>query len=158
MKKIMVVDDEVDLCDMIAETLTRTGKYEVRVITDPERVVVSCEIYRPDLLLLDIVMPRLKGTELIEILKEKSMLSHMIVILTSGLGEIVYNKLKDSWSWQPNYSPDIAQESRNLVVDKRDAQKVARAYGVDDYLVKPFSPRQLRDILEKNLSSGKTKA
>ena len=149
MKKILVVDDESDLCELVQRSLQKTGEYTVETISDPEGVIDKCKEFLPDLILLDIVMPKLKGTDLLKVLRQTRDLAKVRVIVTSGLGEMVYSKKKDEWKWQPNR--ELIAERGEDIVREKSAERAAAAYGVDDYLAKPFKPETLRQVVEEVL-------
>jgi CheY-like chemotaxis protein len=60
-KRILVVDDEKSLTTLLKLNLEETGQYEVRVENWAEDAVGAAREFKPDLILLDIVMPRLPG-------------------------------------------------------------------------------------------------
>jgi two-component system phosphate regulon response regulator PhoB len=60
-KRILVVDDEKSLTTLLKLNLEETGQYEVRVENWPEDVLPAAREFKPDLILLDIIMPRLPG-------------------------------------------------------------------------------------------------
>ena len=151
MKKILVVDDEADLCEMVSHSLAKSGEYTVLSTSQPESVLGICRQECPDLILLDIVMPNLKGTEIIQALKANPATARILIVVTSGLGEMVYEKKKEKWTWQPNRE---LLKDRGEVVREKSAARAAEAYGVDDYLAKPFSPQTLRQVVEEVLGRG----
>jgi putative two-component system response regulator len=66
--RILVVDDEQANLLLIDRMLERAGYQNVRSTTDPEAVLGLVEEFRPDLLLLDLKMPRLDGVQILELL------------------------------------------------------------------------------------------
>jgi CheY-like chemotaxis protein len=60
-KRILIVDDEIGAARLLKANLEITGDYEVRVENWPDDAVEAALQFRPDLVLLDIVMPRLPG-------------------------------------------------------------------------------------------------
>ncbi len=152
MKKILIVDDEPELTEYLQRVLERTGLYEVNTTSFPEEVINICRDWKPDLLVIDIVMPNMDGREVIRELQSSSDLRSILIIVTSGLGEMVYVKKKDEWKWQPNRP--VVQERSDDLVKERSAERAAEAYGVDDYLSKPFSPQTLLQVVEEVLSRG----
>ena len=60
-KKILLVDDEKSLTSLLKLNLEETGQYEVRVENWAEDALPAAREFRPDLVLLDIIMPRLPG-------------------------------------------------------------------------------------------------
>src|SRR5256885_6808592 len=62
-KRILVVDDEIGFTRLLKLTLEQTNDYEVRVENRPERALSAAREFRPDLVLLDVVMPRMFGAD-----------------------------------------------------------------------------------------------
>lgn len=63
-KKILVVDDEASITRMLKLNLEQTNEYEVMVENSPSRAFATARAFRPDLILLDILMPGKDGGEL----------------------------------------------------------------------------------------------
>ncbi|MFC1646559.1 two-component system response regulator [Candidatus Omnitrophota bacterium] len=59
--KILIIDDEKDICDSLGRILERTGKYEVWTTTSPIKSISLAKKNHPDLILLDIIMPEMNG-------------------------------------------------------------------------------------------------
>jgi len=148
LKKILAVDDEIDLLDLMKKYLEDTGNYIVNTTSIPEDVERLCLQDKPDLIILDIVMPQMSGTEVIRILKDNPSTRNIRIIVTSGGGEMVYVKEEDNWSWQPNQ--DLVLEQDGFVKESSHS-KAAEAYGVDDFLSKPFPPAFLLQVVEEIL-------
>ncbi len=109
--RILVVDDNEANLD-IAKTRLESQGYEVMTAIDGEDALAKARESQPDLLLLDIMMPKLDGIEVTRRLKADASLPFIPII---------------------------------LVTAKADAKDVVAGLdaGGDDYLTKPFSPRQL---------------
>ena len=60
-KKVLLVDDEKSFTTLLKLNLEQTGNYEVRVVNWPEDALANAQEFRPDIVLLDIIMPRLPG-------------------------------------------------------------------------------------------------
>ncbi len=60
-KRILVVDDEVAFARLLKMNLEKTGQYEVRTENWPEDALQAAREFKPNLVLLDIVMPRMPG-------------------------------------------------------------------------------------------------
>jgi CheY-like chemotaxis protein len=60
-KRILLVDDEKSFTSLLKMNLEETGHYEVRVENWAEDAYPACKEFQPDLVLLDIIMPRLPG-------------------------------------------------------------------------------------------------
>ena len=84
-KKILVVDDEKNIVDIVAFNLHKEG-YEVVVARDGEKCLEAFEKERPDLVLLDIMMPKMDGLEACRKIREKSQVP--IIMLTARAEEV----------------------------------------------------------------------
>jgi CheY-like chemotaxis protein len=60
-KRILLIDDEKSLTSLLKLNLEETGNYEVRVENWPEDSLKAAREFKPDLILLDIIMPRMPG-------------------------------------------------------------------------------------------------
>jgi DNA-binding response OmpR family regulator len=65
MTTVLVVDDDPDVCDLVAYKLRKSG-YEVRSATDGDEAISAVAEQLPDLVLLDIMMPGPSGLEVLE--------------------------------------------------------------------------------------------
>jgi two-component system phosphate regulon response regulator PhoB len=107
----LVVDDDPDLRGVVVYMLERVG-FEVHVESDGEAGLKLAMDVRPDVVLLDWMMPRMSGVEVCRSLRsDPDLMSIAVILLTAK-----------------------AQQS--------DVQLGLDA-GADDYIVKPFSPREL---------------
>lgn len=82
MIKILVADDEESLRYLITETLRIESNYDIYEAEDGELALKAVDEIKPDLVLLDIMMPKLTGYELADILKEREN-KPKIIILTA---------------------------------------------------------------------------
>ena len=83
MKKVLVVDDEPALLDVVSQVLADEG-YAVATARDGEHALRLAERERPDLVLMDVMMPRLDGRDTLRRLREHPDLRNVPVILTSA--------------------------------------------------------------------------
>ena len=85
-KKIMIVDDEESVVKMLKMDLEVTGAYEVRAETKGANVVNTARQFRPNLILLDIMMPDIDGGEVANRIKSDPVLRNTaIVFLTAAV-------------------------------------------------------------------------
>ena len=86
--KILVVEDERDVADLIRHTLERTGDAELSVAASGDTALKAVSEWQPDLVLLDLNLPVLDGTEVCRILRAGESTRHIpIVILTARTDE-----------------------------------------------------------------------
>ena len=85
-KKILVVDDEPDVIATL-ESLLKRREYTVITASDGESCLELAEYNKPDLILLDIIMPNLDGFEVCRRLKSNVKTKDIPVIMLTALGE-----------------------------------------------------------------------
>jgi len=86
MKKILLIEDDPFLIDIYTVKIKESG-FEIAVAKDGEKALRALEKEKPDLLLLDIVLPRIDGWELLKKIKEKDEFKNLLVIILSNLGQ-----------------------------------------------------------------------
>lgn len=111
MSKILVVDDEPDISELISLHLTREG-HECVCITNGLQVLPSAVEIDPDLIVLDLMLPGQDGLSVFRRLRADSRTRNIPVIMLTA---------------------------KTQVTDKISGLEL----GADDYLTKPFSPREL---------------
>jgi len=84
-KRILVVDDEIYIVHILEFTLTMEG-YEVLTAADGEEALEKIEHERPDLIVLDIMMPKMDGYEVCRKIRENEEVRSLPVILLSAKG------------------------------------------------------------------------
>ena len=88
MRKILVIDDEKEFCSLIKDILEITGEYEVVYATDGKHGIKMATEQKPDLILLDILIPDKYGTEIAcQIRSDESVKNIPIVFLTALIKE-----------------------------------------------------------------------
>lgn len=60
-KKVLLVDDEKSFTNLLKLNLEQTGSYEVRMVNWSEDAMPAAREFKPDIVLLDIIMPRMPG-------------------------------------------------------------------------------------------------
>lgn len=85
-RRILIIDDEVGFARLVKLNLEETGAYEVRVENAGKRALAAAREFRPDLILLDIVMPDMGGGDVASQIKADGKLHHTpIVFLTASV-------------------------------------------------------------------------
>jgi DNA-binding response OmpR family regulator len=84
--KILVVEDETFLVKIYSVKLKKEG-YDVEIATDGEEAVRLAEEFSPDLILLDLILPKMNGFEALEEIRSKPPLKKTPVIVLSNLGQ-----------------------------------------------------------------------
>ena len=123
MANILVVDDEIEVGTVIRRVLERAG-FAVTVVNNAAAGLEAVAVQPPDVVITDVIMPKVHGVELIKILRERY--PRIRVIAISGGG-----------SFGPlAYKPDAISTHAYLAA--------ARAAGAQEVLTKPFD---LTDLL-----------
>jgi two-component system alkaline phosphatase synthesis response regulator PhoP len=90
-ERVLIIDDEEDFCNLVKKNIEQTGKFDVYTATNGEDGIRLAREIKPDLILLDVVMPGLDGGDVVSLIKkDKSIKDTPIVFLTAILrdGEI----------------------------------------------------------------------
>lgn len=83
---ILIVDDESDILELLQYNIEREG-YKVLLASDGEEAVKVAKKHRPDLILLDIMMPKMDGIEVCRQIKEEPELSKTFIIFLTARSE-----------------------------------------------------------------------
>ena len=112
MVNVLVAEDDADVAELLRTVLSIAG-YAVEVAPDGLRALAAAAARRPDLVVLDWMMPRMTGIEVCRALRrDEAYADTRILMLTARSSE------------------------EDLIT--------ARHAGADDYMLKPFAPRELR--------------
>ncbi|MDP2864219.1 MAG: response regulator [bacterium] len=88
MKKILIIEDEEIMIDLLQKKLTVEG-YEISVARDGKEGLEKMKEVKPDLILLDIIMPKMGGFEVMEEMQKDKELEKIPVIVVSNSGQPV---------------------------------------------------------------------
>ena len=148
--KVAMIDDEQELCLLVKSNLEDTGEFDVVTLNDPQGAEDFIRQENPDLILLDNVMPKRMGSEVAKKLKKDDETKNIPIIMVSGKGEMVYNKKKQDFQLIPN---NPTTKDRGKLADVKGSEALASAYGVDDYISKPFATDILVEVIKEVLKS-----
>ena len=85
-KKILIADDEPDILEIIQYNLQKEG-YDVVTAKDGDEALVRAKSQNPDLIILDIMMPRKNGVEVCEILRSQPAFKSTLIIFLTALND-----------------------------------------------------------------------
>jgi DNA-binding response OmpR family regulator len=88
MHRILIVDDEPNIV-LALELLMKKEGYEVHTVDDGERAVQAAKELRPDLILLDIMMPKMDGYEVCQRIRSDALLKDVSIIMLTAKGREV---------------------------------------------------------------------
>ncbi|MCK5061901.1 response regulator [Candidatus Parcubacteria bacterium] len=85
-KKILIIEDEELILKALSEGFKRRG-FEISKATDGKKGLESIENEKPDLILLDLLLPIMNGQEVLEKMKEKGLLKKIPVIILTNMSD-----------------------------------------------------------------------
>jgi excisionase family DNA binding protein len=86
-RKVLVVDDDPDLVDLIVAVLKEDGRVETKVATNGFEAGMMVKEYRPDLIVLDVMLPDINGKEVCVRVRGDHTLENVRIICISGMVE-----------------------------------------------------------------------
>src|ERR1700687_631815 len=111
MKRVLLIEDDRDIVELVRYNLEREG-FQVASANDGATGLVQLRKTPPDRLLLDLMLPKLSGLEICRDIRRDQALNRLPILMLTARGE--------------------------------EADRVVRLeMGADDYVTKPFSPREL---------------
>ena len=120
MARILIADDDLDIRELVEFKLLSLG-HDVEVVADGQAALAACRARRPDLAVLDVMMPGLSGLDAVAAIRADPQLAGLPVILLTARAQ----------------EDDVA---------------TGLEAGADDYVTKPFSPRELAQRVEDLLA------
>jgi CheY-like chemotaxis protein len=123
MKKILVIDDSKLLRMANARMLAKAG-YEVLTAADGEEGLKIVQSHAPDLLVLDMMLPKISGVEVLQTLRKNPSTQRLPVIVLTSLSEMNRKKI------MAEGATDFVEKSRGLADANSSAllQAIARAF------------------------------
>ena len=85
-KKILIADDEPDILEVLQYNLVREG-YEVTTAKDGDDALIKAKSTHPDLIILDIMMPKKSGVEVCEILRTQPVFHDTLILMLTALND-----------------------------------------------------------------------
>jgi len=83
-KKILIIDDDLQASESLKRLFVFSG-YEVETVNKPKEALEKTKLFKPDLIILDLLMPGIGGFELCEIFNQDPLTSHIPIIVISAL-------------------------------------------------------------------------
>lgn len=91
--RVLVIDDEPKLCQMLAGFFTHRG-YEVRTVSRGEEALALAMIFRPHVVLLDLLMPGMNGIDTLKELKGLSPRPKIVMLSAATLEDVAHGAIK----------------------------------------------------------------
>src|SRR6187549_4175058 len=126
-KRILVIEDEQDVIDLLTLNLQKAGGFTISTATDGAVGLRKAREESPALIILDLMLPKMPGLEVCKVLKNDPATKHIPIIMLTAKAEEI-------------------------------DRIVGLEFGADDYVTKPFSPRELVLRVNAILRRGKGEA
>jgi excisionase family DNA binding protein len=86
-RKVLVVDDDRDLVELLVDVLERDGRFETRAVNNGFEAGMMVKEYRPDLIILDVMLPDINGKDVCLRVRNDKSLEAVKIICVSGMVE-----------------------------------------------------------------------
>ena len=86
-KKMLIVEDEEDILELLSAIFADLGDYEILCAGDGEEALRMAREDNPDIILLDILLPRMNGYDVCQAVKSDPTMSHVKVLAISGVAQ-----------------------------------------------------------------------
>ncbi len=86
-RRALVVDDDQDLVDLLQDVLDSDGRFEVRTVNNGFDAGMMVKEYRPDVIILDVMLPDINGKEVCQRVRNDPAMSDVKIICISGMVE-----------------------------------------------------------------------
>ena len=127
-RKILIIEDENDVADLLTLTLRKAG-FRISASPDGASGLQKARDDKPDFVILDLMLPKMSGLEVCRILKSDTVTSHIPILMLTAKAEEI-------------------------------DRIVGLEFGADDYVTKPFSPREvvlrIRAILRRGQAASES--
>jgi len=122
-KKILLIDDEEDFCFFVKLNLEKTGRFEILTTTSGSSGLILASKVRPDLILLDIIMPEMGGGQVAELLFDNPVTRKIPVLFITA------------------------------IASRREVQSQEGIIGGRNFIAKPVTPEELMAKIDAVLKS-----
>ena len=84
-KKVLVVDDDAEIVELISDILTRDGRFEIKTASSGYEAGMATQQFRPDLILLDYMLPDVNGNVVCQTIRSNPEFENTRIIIVSGV-------------------------------------------------------------------------
>jgi len=145
-KEILIVDDDEANVIFFAQVLEDNG-YEFRVARNGKEAIATLQDRQPDLVLLDLMMPRKSGFHVYNSMKEDDKLAKLPIIVVTGMTEVTGVDVKTGeQTTKETYGDDMSRKLGTTLYDR------LKGLAPDALLEKPVEPELLVKKIEELLS------
>tara|TARA_Y100000588_G_scaffold366863_1_gene433012 strand:+ start:256 stop:864 length:609 start_codon:yes stop_codon:yes gene_type:complete len=125
--RILVVDDEPDVVDLVLDILRRQNAYELASAADGFEAGIQVARYQPDLIVLDLMMPHLNGFKVCQLIKNNPETQHIAILVITAYAshENVSRALgcgADRYMTKPFQTTDLADVVKELLAKQQQGR------------------------------------
>jgi excisionase family DNA binding protein len=84
-KKVLVVDDDSEIVELISDVLAKDGRFEIKTASSGYTAGIATQQFRPDLILLDYMLPDVNGNIVCQTIRKNPDFEHIKIIIVSGV-------------------------------------------------------------------------
>jgi two-component system, OmpR family, response regulator RpaA len=86
-RKVLIVDDDEELVELIEDVLVRDGRFEVKSVNNGFDAGMMVKDYRPDIIVLDVMLPDINGKEVCQRVRSDKSMDDVRIVCISGMVE-----------------------------------------------------------------------
>ena len=140
-EKILVVDDDANICELLRLYLTKEG-YQVTVANDGEEGLEKFNAVKPDMVLLDVMMPRMDGFEMVRRIRQTDKLTPVLFLTArSAINDVVegFELGANDYLKKPFGMQELIVRLKALMHKAFIEKEVSHSYGIGDYQFNPVT-------------------
>jgi len=84
-KKVLIVDDDTEIVDLLVDVLSRDGRFDVKTATSGYEAGIQTQRFRPDCILLDYMLPDVNGNVVCHTIRRNPEFENIKIIIVSGV-------------------------------------------------------------------------
>lgn len=84
-KKVLIVDDDAEIVELIVDVLVRDGRFETKTASSGYEAGISTQQFRPDLILLDYMLPDVNGNVVCQTIRKNPEFEDIKIVIISGV-------------------------------------------------------------------------
>jgi len=84
-RKVLIVDDDAEIVELLVDVLSRDGRFEIKTAASGYEAGIQTQQFRPDLILLDYMLPDVNGNVVCQTIKKNPEFEHIKIIIVSGV-------------------------------------------------------------------------
>ena len=156
MAKILIIDDDVELCELLVEFL-HNESFEAASANDGIAGLELLESEQPDLVVMDIMMPRLNGLDTLKQLRNRNINLPVIMLTARGddVDKIVGLELgADDYLSKPFNPRELSARIKAILRRSTDSSTQTQSYQVEDITVNPSSRQIFLNDIEIELTAA----